>query len=346
MMSTLSEEGIRRILADNRAIIIDDHFVYKSRLHGHVYVNKDAVYVRPSAISALCGQMAKQSADREIDVVVGPAIGGIIISQWTASHLSLLTGRQISSVFVEKPTLSGPLVIKRGYDAVVKGHRVLIVHDTSVQDDLVKGLVRTVETLNGRCVGICDVTRYDAMIHADALMAYSNPTDLSGRCKGFVNRNLRLEVDVVLGVSNSGAILSQWMAHHFSEILGHEVLAVFAEYAEQSGELGIPEQYGQILSGKRVLAVEDILTTGASAKQTVTLAEQAGATVVSVTALANRGNVTKEDLGVEWLRSLIRIECEAWPAPCKLCDQGIPINTELGHGRAYVAEHGQPVAKT
>ena len=345
MIKPMPEAAIRQVFADQRAIIVGNHFVYKSGLHGEVYVNKDAAYTSYAAISTLCGQIALHARDLNVDVVIGPAIGGIVLSQWTAYHLSRLTGRVINAVFAEKPNRSGSLVIKRGYDALVRGHRTLIAHDHSVDRTEANALMASIDQLKGVPVGICDVARYDAAIQSDALKVYATPNDIFGRCKQFAERNQNLNVDVVLGISNTGAILSQWMANHLSEVTGHVAHAVFAEYVQQDGAFAFPEGYARLVKGKRALVVEDVLTTGTSARSVVELARSAGATVVAVGALANRGKVTAERLGVDRLRSLIEIDAETWPAPCPRCLQGVPINVELGHGRTYVAEHGQPQAQ-
>ena len=47
------------------AIISDSHFVYTSGRHGSVYVNKDALYVHPEIISALCQRMAQAYDPRQ-----------------------------------------------------------------------------------------------------------------------------------------------------------------------------------------------------------------------------------------------------------------------------------------
>ena len=90
------------ILKKIGAVITDDHFVYTSGKHGHVYINKDALYPHTKETSEVCEIMAKMFADQEVDVVAGPALGGIILSQWVASHLSELKGKEILGVYAEK----------------------------------------------------------------------------------------------------------------------------------------------------------------------------------------------------------------------------------------------------
>lgn len=85
-------------------------------------MNKDAVYPYTERVAELCGLMAEAVREHEPDVACGPAMGGIILSQWTAHHLGCL------AVYAEKAP-EGGLVLRRGYDAVVRGRRVLVVED-------------------------------------------------------------------------------------------------------------------------------------------------------------------------------------------------------------------------
>ena len=45
---------------------------------------------------------AEKFLDMDIDTVAAPALGGIILSQWTAYHLSELKGKEILGVYTEK----------------------------------------------------------------------------------------------------------------------------------------------------------------------------------------------------------------------------------------------------
>jgi orotate phosphoribosyltransferase len=78
--------------------------------------------------------------------------------------------------------------------------------------------------------------------------------------------------------------------------------------------------------GERVLVVEDIVTTGGSAREVVDAARAAGANVVGVGVLIDRGDPARPpDLGVE-LRSLVRLDVSSWaPDECPLCKSGVGL---------------------
>src|SRR5579871_1810665 len=90
------------MLKETGAVIADSHFVLASGKHAGIYINKDALYPHTSAASVVCRDFAEKVRGLPIDVVVGPALGGIILSQWTAFHLSELRSQEIFGVYTEK----------------------------------------------------------------------------------------------------------------------------------------------------------------------------------------------------------------------------------------------------
>ena len=135
------------------AILLEDHVVYTSGKHGSAYINKDAVYPHTAEISKLCKGFAEHFADKNIDVVIAPALGGIILSQWTAHHLSTLTGKEVLSAYSEKNE-DGGFVIKRGYDKLIKKKRILVVEDVLTTGGSVKKVIEKVQSHEGNIVGV------------------------------------------------------------------------------------------------------------------------------------------------------------------------------------------------
>jgi orotate phosphoribosyltransferase len=75
--------------------------------------------------------------------------------------------------------------------------------------------------------------------------------------------------------------------------------------------------------GERVLAVEDVITTGGSVKEAIALAQAAGARVIGVGSFIDR-SASAPDLGAP-LTSLLKVKAEIWePAQCPLCQEGSP----------------------
>ncbi len=145
---------IFEILKESEALIMDDHFVYTSGKHGSVYINKDAIYPHTERASEVGLLFAEHVKDLDIDVVVGPMIGGIILSQWTAFHLSKLKGKEILGVYTEKDEQSNQVFGRRGYDKHVNGKNVLIVEDLTTTGASVAKVVTTVKNANGKVISV------------------------------------------------------------------------------------------------------------------------------------------------------------------------------------------------
>ncbi len=167
-------------------------------------------------------------------------------------------------------------------------------------------------------------------VNKDALYPHTKLT--SQFCRLMAVPFIPESIEVVAAPAVGGVILSQWLAFHLTELTGKEVLGIYAEKAPTGG-FQFKRGYGNLLKGKRTLVVEDILTTGGSVKQLVEVARTHQANIVGVTALCNRGGIQKEALDVPRLFSLVELSLESWEASaCPLCQQKIPINTQVGKG--------------
>ncbi len=147
-------ENIIEILKKVGAVITDSHFVYTSGKHGSVYVNKDALYPHTDETSKVGSMFAEKNKDFDVDVVVAPALGGIILSQWTAHHLSKIKGKEILGVYTEK-SVEGNQIFTRGYDQVVAGKNVLVIEDIANTGGSVKKTVNSVREAGGNVVAVC-----------------------------------------------------------------------------------------------------------------------------------------------------------------------------------------------
>lgn len=142
------------ILIKVGAVLTDGHFVGTSGLHFDTYVNKDFLYPHTTETSEVCRMIAEKYKDQNIDVVVGPALGGIILSQWTAHHLSEITGREVLGVYTEKSPEGGQ-VFTRGYQDFVKGKRVLIVEDIVTTGGSLLKSAKAVQDAGGELMATC-----------------------------------------------------------------------------------------------------------------------------------------------------------------------------------------------
>lgn len=162
---------ILQILKGAGAVITDDHFVYTSGKHGSVYVNKDALYPHTEMASAVGRLFAEKYKDAGVEVVVGPMLGGVILSQWTAHHLSRLCGREVLSVYTEKDDQKSQIFSRRRYDRHVTGKKTLIVEDITNTGGSAKKVVEAVQNAGGDIVALC-------------VMINRNPRDINSKTMG------------------------------------------------------------------------------------------------------------------------------------------------------------------
>lgn len=139
----LSKEEIIRIFKACGALL-DGHFVYSSGRHGNAYIQCARVSQFPKYNELFCTELAARFHGQQIDVVLGPAVGGIIISYELARQLSA------RSVFAER--VEGKMTLRRGME-INKGEKVLLVEDVVTTGGTVKELIPLVEEMGGEIVG-------------------------------------------------------------------------------------------------------------------------------------------------------------------------------------------------
>ena len=109
------------------------------------------VFQYPEYGKIVCQQLAENFKREKIDVVIGPAIGGIIISYQLAEILGT------KSIFAERE--NGKMKLRRGFK-IKKGEKVLGCEDVITTGGSVKEVIELVEKEGGEIVGIgCIVER-------------------------------------------------------------------------------------------------------------------------------------------------------------------------------------------
>jgi len=163
-------DEVIELLRKTHAIFTDSHFVGTSGRHMSLYVNKDALYPHTKETSRMGELFAEKNKDLDIDVVVAPALGGIILSTWTAYHLSKLKGKEILGVYTEK-TADRNQVFTRGYDQLVKGKNVLVIEDNVTTGGSVKKVIASVREAGGTVVAVCVMFNRDPNITSETIGA-------------------------------------------------------------------------------------------------------------------------------------------------------------------------------
>jgi orotate phosphoribosyltransferase len=137
--------------------IFTGHFVFTSGKHAPRYIDKMALFAHPIYASEMGKLFAEKYKEQNIEVVVAPAMGGIILSQWTAYHLSILNDKDVIGIYTEK-TQDKQQVFTRGYDKYVKGKNILIVEDNVTTGGSVRKVVDAVREAGGNIIEVCSMT--------------------------------------------------------------------------------------------------------------------------------------------------------------------------------------------
>lgn len=153
-------DEVIELLKKTNAIFTDSHFVGTSGRHMDTYINKDALYPHTKETSRMGELFAEMNKELEVDVVAAPALGGIILSTWTAYHLSNLKNKEILGVYTEKDAEKNQ-VFTRGYDKLVHGKNVLVIEDLTTTGGSVKKVVESIRNAGGTVAGVCVMVNKD-----------------------------------------------------------------------------------------------------------------------------------------------------------------------------------------
>lgn len=143
MKSTKGNE-VLSIFKKSKALLAG-HFLLSSGLHSPVYFEKFQVLKNPVFIQKLCKKLAFLFKKEKVQLVIGPATGGILLAFEVAKNL------KTNFVFAESE--NGRRVLKRGFE-IKPGQRVLIVDDVLTTGGSVKEVIALVERHQGKIVGI------------------------------------------------------------------------------------------------------------------------------------------------------------------------------------------------
>ena len=120
---SLGEKEVLEIFQKTEALL-EGHFLLTSGRHSNVYFQCAKVLQYPEYTEKICSSIAEHFRDFNIDTVMSPAIGGIIVGQEVARQLNK------RSIFAEREGQSAKdgLSLRRGF-SLRKGERVLVCED-------------------------------------------------------------------------------------------------------------------------------------------------------------------------------------------------------------------------
>ncbi len=132
-------------LLEQTNAVMHGHFLLTSGLHSPMYVEKFNVLQHPKHTETLCKQLAKAFADDNIELVIGPMTGGILLSHEVGKELGT------RAIFTERE--NGKMALKRGFE-IPKGTRVLVVEDIVTTGGSVVEVIDVVKENGGNVVAV------------------------------------------------------------------------------------------------------------------------------------------------------------------------------------------------
>ena len=136
------------ILAEFRAAdaLLEGHFILSSGLHSSRYLQCARVLMDPARASRLASALARSlplEIKSKIEMVVSPAMGGVIIGHEIGRSLGL------PAFFVERPT--GTFELRRGF-SIEPGQKLLLVEDVVTTGLSSKEAIKAVADAGGEVI--------------------------------------------------------------------------------------------------------------------------------------------------------------------------------------------------
>ncbi len=140
----MTKEEIISIFEQTDALL-NGHFLLTSGKHSDRYFQCAKVLQYPEYAEMLCKIIADYFADFDIDTVIAPAIGGIVVGQEVARQLNK------KSIFAER--VDGKLTLRRGFE-INKGEKVLVCEDVVTTGGSVFEVMEIVKQHGGEVAGV------------------------------------------------------------------------------------------------------------------------------------------------------------------------------------------------
>jgi orotate phosphoribosyltransferase len=137
-------EQVLQLLRTTEALL-EGHFLLTSGQHSGSYVQCAKVLQHPQHAAALGGWIADRFRGTAVDVVISPAVGGIVIGQEVARALG------VRAIFGERE--GGMMTLRRGFE-VAPRERVLVVEDVTTTGGSVREIMQVAQERQGLVVGV------------------------------------------------------------------------------------------------------------------------------------------------------------------------------------------------
>lgn len=146
----MSTEQALQLFRETEALL-EGHFQLTSGLHSPQYFQCAKVLQYPQHAETLCRVAQQHFSKQKIDVVIAPAVGGIIVAHEVGRLL------QARVLFAERQ--EGKMSLRRGFQ-ISSGEKVLVCEDVVTTGGSVREVIDLARTAGGEVVGVfCIVDR-------------------------------------------------------------------------------------------------------------------------------------------------------------------------------------------
>lgn len=147
-------------LFEKSGALLKGHFKLSSGLHSEKYLQCALVLQHPDIAEKLAKALVNNFSADKIDVVIGPALGGVTLAYEVARAI----GRR--GLFAERQ--DGKMVLRRGF-TISKGEKVLVVEDVVTTGGSTKEVINLVKSFGADVVGVGSIIdRSSSKIDFDA----------------------------------------------------------------------------------------------------------------------------------------------------------------------------------
>ncbi len=129
-------------------VLQEGHFVLSSGRHANKYLQCAKILQYPKYTQKLSSDIAEKWKDKNIELVVGPAIGGIVLSYAVAQALST------RSIFTERK--NAKMMLRRSFNIKAR-EKVLVVEDVVTTGGSVKEVIDLLEDKDADIIGISSI---------------------------------------------------------------------------------------------------------------------------------------------------------------------------------------------
>jgi len=143
----LNKKRMNEILEKTGALQ-SGHFLLTSGKHSNRYIQCAKIFQHPDISAEISKDLAEKYDGYDIDIVIGPAVGGIILAYEVARQL------EVSALFAERE--KGVMTLRRGFE-IKHGSKVLVVEDVITTGGSVKEVIDVVRSAGGEVVGVAGV---------------------------------------------------------------------------------------------------------------------------------------------------------------------------------------------